>query len=193
MLARVYSCALLGINGIPLEVEVDIHGGLPTFDIIGLPDASVREAKERVRAAVRNSGFEFPYDRITVNLAPADLKKEGPAFDLAIAVGLLAATRQIPRGELLQRAVLVGELSLEGTLRGIPGALAMAASLSGHDYLKDYTLYLPAINSTEAALINRVTVRGVHTLRELANFFCGLGEELAPRHCPASSYPLLPV
>ena len=88
MLARVFSCTVLGIEGIPLEVEVDISDGLPSFDIIGLPDASVREARERVRAALRNSGFKFPYRRITVNLDPADLKKEGPSFDLAMAIGL---------------------------------------------------------------------------------------------------------
>ena len=115
MLARVFSCTVLGIDGIPLEVEVDISDGLPSFDIIGLPDASVREARERVRAALRNSGFKFPYRRITVNLAPADLKKEGPSFDLAMAIGLLAATGQIPRSELLEKAILVGELSLEGS------------------------------------------------------------------------------
>jgi len=97
LLAKVHSCTLSGISGIPLEIEIDIADGLPAFDIIGLPDASVREAKERVRAAIRNSGFSFPYSRITVNLAPADLKKEGSAFDLAIAIGLLAATGQVPR------------------------------------------------------------------------------------------------
>jgi len=101
MLAKVRSCALLGIDGIPLEIEVDIADGLPAFDIIGLPDASVREAKERVRAAIRNCGFIFPYSRVTVNLAPADLKKEGSSFDLAIAVGLLAATGKYR--EMVQR------------------------------------------------------------------------------------------
>ena len=176
MLARVFSCTVLGIDGIPLEVEVDISDGLPSFDIIGLPDASVREARERVRAALRNSGFNIPYRRITVNLAPADLKKEGPSFDLAMATGLLAATGQIPRSELLEKAVLVGELSLEGSLRPIPGALAIAASMAHHPRFHDFTIYLPAVNATEAALIEQVTVRGVNTLAELAGYLCGTHE-----------------
>ncbi|HOL17824.1 MAG TPA: YifB family Mg chelatase-like AAA ATPase [Bacillota bacterium] len=172
MLARVYSCTVIGIEGIPLEVEVDIADGLPAFDIIGLPDAAVKEARERVKAAVRNSGFKFPYCRVTVNLAPAELKKEGSSFDLAIAAAVLAAGGHIPQSLLLQRAVLVGELSLDGKVRGISGALAIAASLSRHPRLKDYTLYLPAINSAEAALIEQVDARGVNTLRELAGHFC---------------------
>ncbi|MGB4503011.1 MAG: magnesium chelatase domain-containing protein, partial [Dethiobacteria bacterium] len=173
MLARVFSCTVLGIEGIPLEVEVDIHGGMPTFDIIGLPDPSVREARERVRAAVRNSGFKFPTERITVNLAPADLRKEGPAFDLAIAIALLAASRQIPYNDELRKAILVGELSLDGTLRPIPGTLAMAASIVKSAELNESVLYLPAANGAEAALIKQVPVKGVHTLKEVAQHFCG--------------------
>ncbi|MEW5786170.1 MAG: YifB family Mg chelatase-like AAA ATPase [Bacillota bacterium] len=173
-MARVYSCTVLGIDGVPLEVEVDISNGLPAFDIIGLPDPSVKEARERVRAAIRNSGFEFPYRRVTVNLAPADLKKEGPAFDLGIAVALLAATNQIPRGELLEKAILVGELSLEGTLRGISGTLAMAASIAVHPRFKWFNFYVPAVNAAEAALIGKVAVRGVTSLKQLAKYFCGL-------------------
>ncbi len=176
MLAKVHSCAVLGINGIPLEIEVDIADGLPAFDIIGLPDASVREAKERVRAAVRNCGFSFPYSRVTVNLAPADLKKEGSSFDLAIAVGLLAATGQIPRGDILKNAVFVGELSLDGNLRGISGSLAMALSLSELTDYADKTLYLPHSNSTEAGLVNKLQVKGAASLIQLANYLCGNGE-----------------
>lgn len=176
MLAKVYSCTIIGVNGFPLEVEIYISGGLPAFDIIGLPDPSVKEAKERVRAAIRNSGFDFPFDRITVNLAPADLKKEGPAFDLAIAVGLLVATKQIPKGGALAKAVFVGELSLKGTLRPIPGALAMASSLARNPNFKDFTFYLPAGNSNEASIVEGITVKGVNTLVELANHFCGINE-----------------
>jgi magnesium chelatase family protein len=172
MLARVHSCTVLGIDGIPLEVEVDISSGLPAFDIIGLPDPSVKEARERVKAAVRNSGFEFPYRRVTVNLAPAELKKEGPSFDLAIAAAILAASGQIPKSGLLQQAIFVGELSLEGTVRGISGALAIAASIARHPRLKEHTLYLPALNSAEAALIEPLDIRGVVTLRQLAEHFC---------------------
>ena len=176
MLAKVHSCTLLGIKGIPLEIEVDIADGLPAFDIIGLPDASVREAKERVRAAIRNSGFSFPYSRITVNLAPAALKKEGSAFDLAIAIGLLAATGQIPRGIMLENAVFIGELSLDGNLRGINGTLAMALSLSEFPDYQNKILYLPEANSTEAALVNSLTVKGTGTLIQLANYLCGIGQ-----------------
>ncbi len=176
MLAKVLSCAILGIKGIPLEIEVDIADGLPSFDIIGLPDASVREAKERVRAAVRNSGFSFPYSRITVNLAPADLKKEGSAFDLAIAVGLLAATGQIPQNEILERAIFVGELSLDGNLRSINGTLAMALSLGEIDDYRSHILYLPHSNSPEAAIVNHLTVKGSATLKQVADHFCGFEE-----------------
>ncbi len=174
MLARVLSCTVLGIQGIPLEVEVDIHEGIPHFDIIGLPDPSVKEARGRVRAAVRNSGFVFPYERITVNLAPADLRKEGPAFDLAIAMALLAASGQIPYSEELQKAVLVGELSLDGTLRPVPGTLAMAASIAESAGLKEPIFYVPAPNGAEAAMIEQVPVKGVHTLGEAAGHFSGL-------------------
>lgn len=176
MLAKVYSCIVVGINGIPLEIEVDISDGLPAFDIIGLPDASVREAKERVRAAVRNSGFEFPYSRVTVNLAPADLKKEGSAFDLAIAVGLLAATGQVPKDGLLEEAVFIGELSLDGSLRSINGALAMALSLKELSSYREKILYLPEANSKEAAFVENLTVKGTSTLSQLVNFLCGDGE-----------------
>lgn len=169
MLAKVHSCAILGINGIPLEIEVDISDGLPAFDIIGLPDASVREAKERVRSAVRNSGFSFPYSRITVNMAPADIKKEGSSFDLAIAIGLLTATEEIAQEDIPSGAVFVGELSLDGQVRAINGSLAMALSLSEISDHKDSILYLPRDNSPEAALVEGVRVRGVSTLKELVS------------------------
>lgn len=176
MIAKVHSCTLLGIRGIPLEIEVDISDGLPAFDIIGLPDASVREAKERVRAAIRNSGFFFPYSRITVNLAPADLKKEGSAFDLAIAMGLLAATGQIPIGEMLDNAIFIGELSLDGNLRGINGTLAMALSLGELAEYRDKIIYLPEANCNEAALVKSLEVKGAGTLILIVNHFCNTGE-----------------
>ncbi len=177
MLAKVESCTILGINGIPLEIEVDLADGLPAFDIIGLPDASVREAKERVRAAIRNSGYAFPYSRVTVNLAPADLKKEGSAFDLAIALGFLAATGQIPRDNKLENGIFVGELSLDGKLRSINGTLAMALSLSKLEAYKNKTLYLPALNCIEAAMVNNLKVKGTTSLTQLVNYLRG-SEEL---------------
>jgi len=169
MLAKVYSCAILGIKGIPLEIEVDIADGLPAFDLIGLPDASVREAKERVRAAVRNSGYDLPYSRITVNLAPADLKKEGSAFDLAIAIGLLAATNQIPKTESLENSVFVGELSLDGSLRSVNGTLAMALSLEEEENYRHKSLFLPAVNSDEAALVKEIEIKAARSLDHVVN------------------------
>ena len=173
MLSRVFTCAILGIKGIPLNVEVDLADGLPAFDIIGLPDASVREAKERVRAAIRNSGYQLPYSRITVNLAPADLKKEGSSFDLAIAVGLLAATGQIPTSDSLQQAVFAGELSLDGSIRRINGTLAIALSLSETESFKNCTLFVPAHNANEAALVESIEVRGSGSLKELIDHLRG--------------------
>jgi len=122
MLSVVNTCGLLGINGYMVSVETDISKGIPAFDIVGLGDAAVKEAKERVRAAIRNSDFEFPSRRITVNLAPADMKKEGTSYDLPIAAGILAATGVISR-DALSGCVLLGELSLDGTLRPVNGVL----------------------------------------------------------------------
>ena len=126
MLAKVMSLGLRGILGYPIQVEVDLSNGLPTFDIVGLPDAAVKESRERVRAALHNSRLEFPMQRVTVNLAPADQRKEGPIYDLPIAVGMMAATNQISAATLAGRA-FVGEVSLDGSLRPVRGILPMAA------------------------------------------------------------------
>jgi len=173
MLAKVDSCTIVGIEGVPLEIEVDITDGLPAFDIIGLPDASVREAKERVRSAIRNSGFDFPYKRVTVNLAPADLKKEGSSFDLAIAIGFLSATGQIPKNETLEAGVFIGELSLDGSLRRINGTLAIALSLAALPNHRGKTLYLPETNGPEAALANNIKIFGITTLAQLVRHLRG--------------------
>ena len=131
MLAKVLSCAIVGLDAQIVEVEVDISRGGPFFSIVGLPDAAVRESKDRVLAAVRNSGYQFPLNRrITVNLAPADLRKEGPAYDLPIALGAMAATRQI-WAQKLENTLIVGELSLDGALRHTKGILSMAALARG--------------------------------------------------------------
>src|SRR3989475_11497743 len=123
MLAKVYTCAVVGLDGRLVEVEVDIASGLPAFHVVGLPDTAVQEARERVRAAVRNSGFTFPMKRITVNLAPAELKKEGASYDLPIAVALLLASEQLASSP--DRVLFLGELSLDGTLRHTDGMLCM--------------------------------------------------------------------
>ncbi len=129
MLARVHSCAVIGLEGAIVEIEVDTARGLPSFTIVGLPDTAVQESRERVQAAVKNAGLNFPRHKVTVNLAPAALRKEGPAYDLPIAVGVLIASEQIaPDG--LDKTLIVGELSLDGSVRHVRGVLPMAALAS---------------------------------------------------------------
>ncbi|TEB05445.1 Competence protein ComM [Pelotomaculum schinkii] len=175
MIAIVKSTALSGLDGQIVEVEVDVSRGLPSFDIVGLPDASVREAKDRVRTAIKNSGLEFPVKRITVNLAPADLKKEGPIYDLPIAVGILAATEQLPP-ERFQKYVYLGELSLNGTLRGVTGVLPNVLAV------RDAALQqvvVPLENAQEAALVEGIDVFPASCLDELVAFLLG-ENEIAP-------------
>ena len=155
MLAMVKSCVVNGLDGLPVTVEVDVGQGLAAFEIVGLPDASVRESRERVRAALKNSGFDFPIRRITVNLAPADIKKEGPSLDLPIAIAILLATGQIRENDLIRRAAFIGELSLEGTLRPVSGALSVSSCLAAH---KLDSLFLPLANGAEAAICPDIAV-----------------------------------
>jgi len=153
----------MGIEGIPLDVEVDIGQGLPAFNIVGLPDAAVQEARERVRAAVKNAGFEFPLRRITVNLAPADVRKEGPIYDLAIAVGVLAASNQLRAS--LEDVALLGELSLDGHVRHVNGVLPLAAMCAQAGIRR---IVVPASDVAEASLIDGVEVLGLDSLAQLA-------------------------
>lgn len=165
MLAHVQSSAVLGIDAYEVRVEVDVSNGLPSMSIVGLPDAAVNESKERVRAAIKNSGFLMPYDkRVTINLAPADVRKAGPIFDLPIAIGLLVATGQLS-GENLEGAILVGELSLDGSVRPVTGALPIA--IGGRER-KQSRLYIPALSAREAAIVAGVDVFPVTTLAEMA-------------------------
>jgi magnesium chelatase family protein len=168
MLAKVYSCAVVGLEGMPVEVEVDISQGLPSFLIVGLPDTAVQESKERVRAAVKNSGNTFPMKRLTVNLAPADLRKAGPAYDLPIAIGLLLATEQVCGN--VDRALFVGELSLDGTLRHTDGVLPMVSIAKNHGI---ETVYVPYEDAPEAGLVEGATVIPVRTLADLAAHLSG--------------------
>jgi magnesium chelatase family protein len=171
LFSKVASSTLIGIEGLKVWVETDLDGGLPNFYLVGLPAPSVKEARERVRAALRNSGFSFPVMRITVNLAPADLRKDGSAFDLAIAAGILASSGQVPAGSLAGK-VLVGELSLDGKVRSVPGTMAMAASLRKMTREKT-VLIVPHGNLREASLIDGVTVLGVATVQELVAYLRG--------------------
>ncbi len=161
MLARVHSAAILGIDAYAVEVEVDISRGLKKFDIVGLPDPAVRESRERVQAAIKNSGFEFPMEQIVVNLAPADVKKAGPAFDLPIALGILVASGQVSMDDDLDRTVLVGELSLDGILRPISGALPV--SLGAKSWGKACVV-VPPDNGKEAAVVDDFEVYTAETL-----------------------------
>ena len=162
MIAQVNSTALLGIDGYIVDVESDISNGLPAFDIVGLPDASVKESKERIRAAIKNSGLVMPSKRITVNLAPADIKKEGAHFDLPIAVGILSASEQLPK--LSKPSIFLGELSLNGDLRRINGVLPMVISAYQRGIT---TVYLPEENAKEAAVIEGMTVYGAKSLKDI--------------------------
>lgn len=173
MLAKVRSAALIGLDAHLVDVEVDISGGLPQFSVVGLPDATVKESRDRVRSALKNTGFHFPAKRITVNLAPAGVKKEGSGLDLAIAIGILVAEEVIPQANLEKR-VLIGELSLDGRVKPITGALSFAlACRTGYDLL------LPTDNGVEAALVQGVNVYPLHTLPEAVEFLRG-SKSIAP-------------
>ncbi len=164
MLAKVQSCAVIGLEGALVEVEVDLSNGLAAFTIVGLPDAAVNEAKERVRSAIKNSGGLFPYKRITANLAPADIRKEGPAYDLPIAIGVLLASGQINPDKQIDECLFLGELSLDGSVRHTNGILPMVALACEK---KVSTVFVPAADAMEAALLRGVTIYPVETLGQL--------------------------
>src|SRR5215212_5083721 len=169
MLASVATFAIEGVDSQEVTVEVDVRRGLPAFTLVGLPDTAVREARERVRAAIINSGFEFPQQRLTANLAPADVRKAGPSFDLALAIALLAASGQIPTAELARWAA-VGELSLSGSLRPVRGVVAMAAGARAAGYEH---LIVPTENAAEASLVEGIAVLPVPDLQRLVEFASG--------------------
>lgn len=168
MLARVSSAAIVGVAAVPVAVEVDVSDGLPGATIVGLPDATVRESKDRIRSAIRNTQFTWPLTRVTVNLAPADVRKEGAAFDLPIALGLLAASDQLDP-ERLDNAIFMGELALDGRLRTVPGALAVALSLRG----TGKRLLLPSGSAREAAVVEGVDVYPAEHLHQVIAFLNG--------------------
>ncbi len=176
MLARVHSCGVVGLEGAVVEVEVDLTDGLPGMVIVGLPDAAVQESRERVQSAIKNSGLHFPRKRLRVNLAPANVRKEGPAYDLPIALGVLIASGQLSP-DALDDALLVGELSLDGRLRHVPGVLPRAVVARERGFR---TLYVPAADAAEAALIPDLTVYPVATLGDLVLHLTGR-RSLAPQ------------
>jgi magnesium chelatase family protein len=169
MLARTRTLAIVGVDAVPVDVEIDINRGLPAFSLVGLPDAAVREARERVRAALANSGFDFPLQRITASLAPADLRKAGPGFDLAIAAAILIASGQLD-GATLDRWWLAGELALDGAIRPLPGVLAMAERAERE---ADGGLAVAAANAAEAGLVEDLPVAPLTALRDLVALATG--------------------
>src|SRR5919108_5654657 len=180
MLARIATFAIDGIDPRLVSVEVDIRSGLPTFTIVGLGDAAVRESRDRVRSAIMNSGFEFPQTRITANLAPAFLRKVGPGFDAALAIAILAASEQVPASSLSAYAVF-GELSLGGELRDSPGALAVAEGARGAGLRR---LIVPRERAREAALVEGLEIAGVSSLRAAVEVLTGAPLPELPRRPP---------
>ena len=174
MVEKTYSMGLYGLEAFPVEVEADLSQGLPAFELVGLPDAAVKESRDRVRSALKNCGFEFPVSRITMNLAPADKKKEGPIYDLPLLVSLLKASRQLCCHT--EDAIFLGELSLSGELRPIRGLLPMADKAREEGFKR---LYVPAENAGEGAVIQGLTVYGIRDVRQLVDHLQGM-LELSP-------------
>lgn len=168
MLSIVKSMSLLGLDGCLISVQVDVSGGLPGWDIVGLPDASVKEAKERVRTAIKNSGYELQSRKIIVNLAPADTKKEGSAFDLPIAIGILICTEVI--NEISENIAFIGELSLDGKINKVNGILPMCIEAKK---LGIKQVILPKENAQEAGVVEGIDVYGASTLSEVVDFLNG--------------------
>ncbi len=166
MLSKTYSYGISGLDAYPITIEVDISRGLPSIAIVGLPDNAIKESKERVRSAIKNSGYRFEPSRITINLSPADTKKEGPSFDLAIALGILAANGSIDAPEL-NNYVILGELSLDGQIMPIHGALSVALQASKENFKG---IVLPSINATEAALANCINIYPAKNLQDVVYF-----------------------
>ncbi len=183
MLAKVITCTVIGVDGHPVDVEVDVAKGLPTFSIVGLPDNAVRESRDRVKAAIKNCGYEFPNRRITVNLAPADLKKEGTGFDLPIAIGILAAIEIVSPAHI-ENTMFTGELALDGKIRPIKGVIpiTIAGKATGCS-----RVVIPEQNEMEAALIGaEVDIIAIKSLPELVEYLSGR-ISIAPLSLPSKS------
>ena len=185
MIAKIICYALQGLEGVPVEVETDVSKGIPAYEMVGLPDAAVKKSKERVRSAIKNSALLFPMGKITVNFAPADIRKEGAAFDLAVAVSLLKASEQLV-GADTDGTVFLGELALDGAVRPIAGLLPILISAKAHGYTR---FVVPAGNAKEAAYLSGAQIYPVHTLAEAVRFLSGGAQILpvAPRPPTCSS------
>lgn len=175
MLVKTYGSAVAGVDALTITIEVNTTGGLPSYAIVGLPDNAVRESRERVEAAIKNNKLEFPKGKITINMAPADVRKEGSAYDLTLAIGLLAATGQVPEG-VLAESLIMGELSLDGGLRPITGALPIAIEARKQGFSR---FLLPQENAEEAGIVADLEVIPIRTLRQAVDYLGGR-EEIAP-------------
>ena len=189
MLARVFSCAVVGLDGVIIEVEVDYTNGMAGMTIVGLPDAAVQESRERVQTAIKNAGLHFPRHRIVVNLAPASVRKEGPAYDLPIALGVIILSGRLPL-EAVEDTLVIGELSLDGIVRHTRGILSMAAAARENGFKR---MVVPEGDAGEAALIPGLEIIPVKTLAQLYDHLTGRhliepfqtpNEELAPLFIP---------
>lgn len=187
MLARIYSCAVIGLDGAIVEVEVDFGQGLPHMAIVGLPDAAVQESRERVFSAIKNAAMFYPRRPLTVNLAPASVRKEGPSYDLPIAVGVLVATEQLAP-EQLDRALVIGELSLDGTVRHVRGILPMAAAARREGFQR---IFVPSGDAAEAALIPDLEVIPIESLAALVGHLNGTGRISAQPAVVLSEQPVV--
>lgn len=167
MIAKVFSFGLLGIEAYPIEIEVDVSRGLPAVTLVGLADTAIKESKERIKSAIKNSGFDWPGERVTISLTPSNIRKEGASFDLAIALGILTATGQL-NSQNLKDYYILGELSLDGSLRPIPGILPIGLATAKSN-IKN--LIVPLENAKEAGIISDICVWPLKTLRETVEFF----------------------
>src|SRR5437763_4730174 len=183
MLAKIYSAAVYGVDAYEVEIEVNGAGGDPVIVIVGLPDAAVKESRDRVTTAIANSGYYWPRGRTTINLAPADIKKEGPSFDLPIALGLIAVAEELD-GSSFEKFSFVGELALDGAIRAVKGVLPVALEARRQ---KKEAIFVPAANAHEAAMVEGITVYGVQNLRETFQFIRG-ESEIAPTHGDLTSF-----
>jgi magnesium chelatase family protein len=185
MLAIAHACAVIGLDGEIIEVQVDFNpkAGIPSFSLVGLPDSAVRESRERVRAAIKNSGLRFPNKGYVVNLSPANLPKHGPAYDLAIAIGVLASTDQLPL-DILEDSLFIGELSLDGRVRHIQGVLPMAYAAYQAQYSR---IFVPADDAAEASLVEGIDVYPVETLGQLVEHLYDLNPIQPVRFTPSEN------
>jgi magnesium chelatase family protein len=172
MLSKIKTCVLFGLEGYEIDVETDLSGGLPNFNIVGLPDVSIKESKERVRSAIKNSGYKFPISRITVNLAPANLKKEGSQIDLPIAIGILAANKIIEKS-IDEKTCFIGELSLDGKITAVEGALPMVIAMRNNDLKR---VIIPLDNKDECGVIEGIDIVPVENIYELVDYLNGISQ-----------------